>query len=109
MQFVLFIVDWLHITGTEQGNANLNNHNDSVRNGAEFEVSFKSNEGNTGFREVVKSYQLNNSETTESLLGDIDFTSVIINNDEFTSPKKFKGSSSKSEHSGAREGINDHL
>lgn len=98
--------EWVHITGTEQGNPNLNNQIDSVRNGVEFDVSVKSNEGKTGPREVVKSdkgYRLNDSETTESLLGDVDFTSVIITNDEFS------GSSSKPGHSRSRKGINYHF
>ncbi|KAL2941715.1 putative RNA polymerase II subunit B1 CTD phosphatase RPAP2-like protein [Bienertia sinuspersici] len=50
-----------------------------------------------------KSYQLNDSEAVESLLDNINFTSMIISNDESTAPKKVEGSL-KSGNSGARKG-----
>lgn len=96
------------ITGSEPGNAKLNKHNDAVQNGSDFEVTVtKSVEGIVGSREVLKNDEnipLNHSEIMEPLLSDVNFTSMIITNDEYSAPKKLEGGS-KSGLSGAKQGI----
>lgn len=94
---------WLHITGSEPGNSKLNKHNDVVRNGADFDVNLESSEGTTGLRKIYENDKLKNFEPMEQLLSDINFTSVIITNDEYTASKKLEGNS-KSGYSGTKEG-----
>ncbi|KNA23325.1 hypothetical protein SOVF_025890 [Spinacia oleracea] len=93
--------------GSEPGNAKLNKHNDAVQNGSDFEVTVtKSVEGIVGSREVLKNDEnipLNHSEIMEPLLSDVNFTSMIITNDEYSAPKKLEGGS-KSGLSGAKQG-----
>lgn len=94
------------VKGSEPVNAKLNKHDDAVQNTVDFEVTVKSTEGATSAREVLgneKNSQLNHSEKAESLLGDVNFTSMIITNDEFTAPKKLQGGS-MSGHSGSKKG-----
>ncbi|XP_021734525.1 putative RNA polymerase II subunit B1 CTD phosphatase RPAP2 homolog [Chenopodium quinoa] len=93
--------------GSEPGDAKLNKHSDAISNGSDFEVTvIKSIDGSTGSTEILKNdknFQPNQSETMEPLLGDLNFTSMIITNDEFTAPKKLEGGS-KSVQSEAKKG-----